>query len=72
VPDTPPTVAELNVWADQYSQTFPVLSDDLEVVNRYSPRGEVSLPSVSLLGPGAEILIADGDVTEDDIISALP
>jgi hypothetical protein len=72
VPDTPPNRAELNEWADEYGQTFPVLSDALEVVERYSPRGTVSLPSVSLLAPGAEILIADGDVTEADIISALP
>jgi hypothetical protein len=72
VADTPPNRAELNEWADQYGQTFPVLSDHLEVVNRYSPRGEVSLPSLSLFGPGAEILIADGDVSEEDIISALP
>jgi hypothetical protein len=68
----PPNQAELNEWADQYGQTFPVLSDALEVVNRYSPRGEVSLPSLSLLGPGAEVIIADGEVSEADVIAALP
>jgi hypothetical protein len=49
-----------------------VLADNQEVVERYSPRGTVSLPSLSLLGPGAEIIIADGDITENDIINALP
>ena len=48
-----------------------MLRDDIEVAERYSPRQSVSLPSLSLLGPGAEVIIADGEVDEQAIIDAL-
>jgi len=71
--ETPPNQAELQQWATQYGQTFPVLSDAEPVTNRFSARGgEVSLPSHTLLGPGGVVLIADGDATEADILAALP
>jgi len=68
----PPSQDDLNTWADEYGQTFPVLSDAEPVALRYTQRDSLSLPSISLLGPGAELLIADGDVDEDDIVAALP
>jgi len=68
----PPTQEELNTWASDYGQTFPVLSDAEPVALRYTERDSLSLPSISLFAPGAEILIADGDVSEEDIIAALP
>jgi len=67
-----PNQEELNVWANEYGQTFPVLSDSDSVVNRFTPRGEVSLPSHSLIGVAGEVLVADGDVEESDIVAALP
>ena len=68
----PPTTEELQDWAEDYDQTFPVLSDAEPIALRYTNRDSLALPSVSLLAPGAEVLIADGDVSEDDIIAALP
>jgi len=70
--EEPPSTEELQTWADEYEQTFPVLSDAPPVALRYTNRPTLSLPSVSLLEPGAELVIADGDVEEDDIIAALP
>lgn len=68
----PPSTADLLTWVDDYDQTFPVLSDAEPVVLRYSERETLSLPSLTLIGPGGEVLIGDGDVTEDDIVAALP
>ena len=69
--EVPPDVDDLNEWADTYGQTFPVLSDAERVVDRFNEREGVSLPSLSLLGRGAEIILADDEVTESDIIAAL-
>ena len=68
----PPTQSDLASWANQYGQTFPVLSDGNWLVNRFSRRGSVSLPSISLLGEGAQVIIPDGDPEEADIMQALP
>ncbi len=68
----PPNTEELNLWADEYGQTFPVLSDAEPVAERFTDRGSLSLPSHTLLGPGAVVLVADGVVEEDAILDALP
>jgi len=70
--EVPPSSPELMQWATQYGQTFPVLADADPVTTRFTARGEVSLPSHTLLGPGGVVLVGDGDVTEDQIIAALP
>ncbi len=67
----PPSQSELVEWAEQYEQTFPVLSDAPRVADRFTERGEVSLPSHSVIGPGAEVLVADGNVTEEEILGLL-
>ena len=68
----PPTVSDLNIWADEYLETFPVVSDVQLYIHTFGKKGgQVALPSTTLLGRGMEILIADGDVTEEDIIAAL-
>ena len=69
--EVPPNQTDLNTWADTYGQTFPVLSDDQGIVDSFSPRGSVSLPSLSLIGPGMEVIIADGEIEEEDVIAAL-
>jgi len=67
-----PDMEELNEWADEYDETFPVLSDaDYEVTLRYATRDQVSLPQTSLLAPGSVILVADGNLTEEDVIESL-
>ena len=77
----PPTQAELNEWADEYGQTFPVVSDGERYIHSFGIKGigeggsgplGVGLPSQTLLGPGAKLIIVDGDVEESDIEAALP
>jgi len=69
----PPNQEELTEWADEYGETFPVLSDvDQEVALRFARREQLSLPSHSLLAPNAVVLVADGEVESADIEAALP
>ncbi len=70
--DEIPSTEYLQQWADDYDQTFPVLSDAEPVVLRYTNRPGLSLPSTTLIAPGGEVLIADGVVTDDDVVAALP
>ena len=68
-----PDQDDLQEWADEYDQTFPVLSDaNSEITLRYAARDGVSLPQTSLIGPGAVVLVADGNLEEEDVIAALP
>jgi hypothetical protein len=69
----PPTQAQLNLWADEYGQTFPVVSDADRYIHSYAKKGkgEVKLPSHVLLGPGATLIKAAEDVTEEDVVAAL-
>ena len=57
------------VWADEYGETFPVVSDGERYIHTFGAKGkdEVKLPSFTFLGPGAELLIVDTDITEVDI-----
>jgi len=67
----PPEQEDLNDWADEFGQTFPVLSDAERVVDRFSERSEVSLPSLNLMGRGAHLILTDDEVEEADIVAAL-
>jgi hypothetical protein len=68
-----PNKDELNVWADEYGQTFPVVSDGERYIHTYGAKGknEVKLPFSVLLGPGAELLVVNKDVVEADVVAAL-
>ena len=68
----PPDQDQLNEWADEYGQTFPVVSDADRYIHTFGKKGTVKLPSFTLLGPGAEVLVVNKDITEDDIIAVLP
>ncbi len=68
----PPDTAELQEWADDYGQTFPVLSDAEPAALRYSERESLSLPSTTLLAPGAVVVIGDGEIEVEDIEAILP
>ena len=58
------------VWADTYGLTFPVLADaGWTVGNRFEV--DFGIASYSLLGPGLEVLIKDGNVSDADIEAAL-
>ena len=69
----PPTQEELMEWASKFGQTFPVVTDvNGDVAMRFAQRETLALPSHSLIAPGGEVLIADDDVTEEDIVASLP
>jgi hypothetical protein len=68
----PPGLEDLALWADEFGQTFPVLSDGDLAFSRFIDREGYSLPSHTLLSPGAEVLIAHGEPTDEDIEAALP
>ncbi len=64
------TTEDAAVWADTHGLTFPVLADaNWEVGNRFEVGN--GIPSYSLLGPGMEVLIKDGTVTDADIEAAI-
>jgi hypothetical protein len=77
----PPNQAELQGWADEYGLTHPVVSDGERYIHSFGTKGTgpggtgppgVKFPSFTLLGPGAELLIVDKDITAADIEAALP
>ena len=56
-------------WANTYGLSTPVLSDASGVSYNYEVDGYI--PSTSLLGPGMEILVIDGTISESDIDDAI-
>lgn len=67
----PPTQEDLVAWADEYGMTFPVVHDEAwGIENRF--REDNGIPTISLLGPGAEVVIRDQWVTEAQIEEVLP
>jgi peroxiredoxin len=67
-----PSEDNLMTWVDNYSLTFPVLSDERWVVSqRYEEDGYI--PSQTLIGPGMEIIkVDDYPIRESAIQDALP
>jgi len=63
---------DLAEWADEYGQTFPVLSDVDGYIHTFTPKAGGKLPMEILLGPGVEILTVIDDITEQDLIEILP
>lgn len=60
-------------WANALGLEYPVLSDPgYAITTRFTGPGSISLPAMHLLGPGAEVIIADGWVSESTVVSALP
>jgi hypothetical protein len=60
-------------WVDEYGLTHPVVADSgFGVTTRFVDGSSIGLPSLSLLGPGAEVLIRNSWVSASDIESALP
>ena len=71
--DNEPCLQEdLKAWADEYGQSFPVLSDVDGYIHTFTPKAGGKLPMEVLLGPGVEIVTVIDDITEQDIIDALP
>jgi peroxiredoxin len=67
---TAPSQSTLQNWADAYGLSIPVLSDPAwAATSAYMPNG--TIPAETLIKPGGEILVVDGD-GESMISAALP
>jgi len=68
-----PSRAELQEWVDRFGLGHPVVADPgFGVTSRFVVGGSIGLPSMTLLGPGAEVIVADGRVNEQAVLAALP
>ncbi len=64
--------ADLAEWADTYGLHHPVVSDGgWGVTSRFVP-ASFGIPTMHLLGPGAEVIAADAFLGTPDIEAALP
>ncbi len=57
-------------WAESHGLTHPVLVDAPNVGARFER--DWAVPSFTLIGPGAEILVLDGTITTEEIEAHLP
>lgn len=68
-----PTQADLGRWADRFGIEHPVVADPgYGVAARFVTGSTIGLPTMTLLAPGAEITVADGHVTAQHVLQALP
>jgi peroxiredoxin len=68
-----PGQAELQEWADAFGLTHPVVADGgWGVTSRYLRSSSFSIPTMSLLGAGAEVVARDTWVSETTIRANLP
>jgi len=68
-----PGVEDLDQWVVGNGATHPVLSDpDYEISLRYLGQTAATLPQVSMIGPGGEILGISPEVSEATIVANLP
>ena len=66
-----PDQSDLQDWADRAGLTFPVLADTEGAGMNYEE--DYGIPSIHLLGPGAEVVLRDaGTITAQDIEAVLP
>ena len=66
-----PNISDLQLWANEFGIHHAVAADPGFAVSRlYNPDNEI--PSMTLLGPGAEIVILDQLITEAQILPHLP
>ena len=68
----PPSQGDLRDWAETHGLSHPVVADPgWGVTIRYIDGYSIGLPSLSLLGGGAEVVIRDGYVDESTVERAL-
>jgi hypothetical protein len=69
----PPSRQVLQNWAANFGLEHPVVSDaDRAVTWDFVPGNQVGLPTMHLLGAGAEVLMVDTYVTENTVQNNLP
>ena len=68
-----PSQADLQNWAYSFGIDHPVVADSgWAITSRYVTSSSIYLPTMHLLGPGAEVLAADTFLSESQVVSALP
>jgi len=68
-----PSTEDLMSWADTYGLSHPVVADpNWGVTTRFVTGSSIALPTMHLIGPGAEVLMVNDWVSESDIVAALP
>jgi peroxiredoxin len=68
-----PDQGDLQDWANSFGIDHPVVADPgFSVASRFVTGGTLYLPSTSLLGEGAVVLLRDRALSTNDIVSALP
>jgi len=68
-----PTQDDLNEWVDTFDADYPVLADpEWELLMTLVEGTSIGLPSMTLLGPGSTVVMADTWVGEDEVVDNLP
>ncbi len=68
----PPSADDVAAWVDTFELTHPVGTDrDWDIYRRFVGGPGVELPSMTLLGEGAEVLVVDEWITHDTVVEAL-
>ena len=67
-----PSQSDLRAWAEAYGLNHPVVADPgFGVTARYVDGGSIYLPSTTLLGGGAEVLVRDSALSDRDVEAAI-
>lgn len=68
-----PSQAERQQWADAAGLTHPVVADPgWQVTARFISGSTIALPTMHLIGPGAEVLVRDSWISEGTVAANLP
>ena len=68
-----PDRGDLEDWADEFGLSHPVVADPgFGVTTQLVGGGGITLPTMHLLGPGAELIFIDQYLTEDHVRTNLP
>ena len=67
-----PTPTDLEIWANTFNLTHPVVSDPGWGVTGRFVSGTFGLPSMHLIGPGGEVLQRQTWIDATEVEAALP
>lgn len=66
-----PSAEDLKSWADNYGLTLPVIADEGWALNSRFEQDN-GIPTVTLIGPGMEVIAVDSWEAESMIEDVLP
>lgn len=69
----PPSVADLQTWANTYGLNHPVVADpNFQTSARFIDGTSIALPSMTLIKAGGEIVVRGSWVNESQVQANLP